>query len=388
MNASEYSTVRVTLHDDIKNDRLAAILRDLSLLIGQVQSAPVTLETGGTIVPGLGLNAVTTMLLNNEQFNQVIDAARRRIAWRKKTLLAERARVEKRQSEMAQQLHQLESAMSASPSLPAKRSRQAWALRGPQNQLSQLRAKYEQLLAQKQQSNAQAEQERQRLEAISELLTKLSNEANQLLMPDALSQPEERPSISPRESLPTPGMYWQKNNLSHAQRQFASRHPHQPKKHDEQVPSHPPTRHRKSASYGRGYESLKQISETVANALQDISVLIGQPQQRPVTLVTGGQIVPGLGLVNDAANLATRAKDMGQGVFKVMVLGEFKRGKSTLLNAILGQKILPAKATPATAIITVLVYGGGEEVMVYEAGQETPRNLSWQAFKSNFQLTK
>jgi hypothetical protein len=37
--------------------------------------------------------------------------------------------------------------------------------------------------------------------------------------------------------------------------------------------------------------------------------------------------------------------------FKVIVLGEFKRGKSTFINALLGEEILPAFATPCTAVI-------------------------------------
>jgi GTPase SAR1 family protein len=38
--------------------------------------------------------------------------------------------------------------------------------------------------------------------------------------------------------------------------------------------------------------------------------------------------------------------------FKVLIMGEFKRGKSTVINAMLGQEILPAFATPTTAIIS------------------------------------
>jgi ribosome biogenesis GTPase A len=40
--------------------------------------------------------------------------------------------------------------------------------------------------------------------------------------------------------------------------------------------------------------------------------------------------------------------------FRVMVVGEFKRGKSTLINAMLGMDVLPAYARPATAVLTEL----------------------------------
>lgn len=43
--------------------------------------------------------------------------------------------------------------------------------------------------------------------------------------------------------------------------------------------------------------------------------------------------------------------------YKVAVMGEFKRGKSSLINALLGAKILPADATPTTATINRITYG-------------------------------
>lgn len=137
-----------------------------------------------------------------------------------------------------------------------------------------------------------------------------------------------------------------------------------------------------------GYSSAKQKSETIAAALRDIACLIGAPQDKTVTLETGGEIVPGLGLVGDAADLSRRARDMEQGIFKVLVLGEFKNGKSTLLNATLGSKVLPAKVTPATAIITTLVYGERKEVAIYEADKNEPRLVSWEDFIAEFKLSR
>jgi hypothetical protein len=43
--------------------------------------------------------------------------------------------------------------------------------------------------------------------------------------------------------------------------------------------------------------------------------------------------------------------------FRVAVVGEFKRGKSSLINALLGSVILPADVTPATATINRITYG-------------------------------
>jgi GTPase SAR1 family protein len=136
------------------------------------------------------------------------------------------------------------------------------------------------------------------------------------------------------------------------------------------------------------FSSAKQRTDTVAAALRDLARLIGEPQEQPIELECGGSLVPGLGMTNDAADLNRRARDIDQGVFKLLVLGEFKNGKSTLLNSMLGSKVLPAKVTPATAIITILVNGESKDVAVYETDSDQPRRLSWEDFNAEFKLSK
>lgn len=50
--------------------------------------------------------------------------------------------------------------------------------------------------------------------------------------------------------------------------------------------------------------------------------------------------------------------------FRVAVVGEFKRGKSSLINALLGSVILPADVTPATATINRITYGTSPGITV------------------------
>lgn len=50
--------------------------------------------------------------------------------------------------------------------------------------------------------------------------------------------------------------------------------------------------------------------------------------------------------------------------FRVAVVGEFKRGKSSLINALLGSAILPADVTPATATINRITYGATPGITV------------------------
>jgi GTPase SAR1 family protein len=47
---------------------------------------------------------------------------------------------------------------------------------------------------------------------------------------------------------------------------------------------------------------------------------------------------------------------LAQGRLHLAVLGQFKRGKSTFLNAILGEEVLPASVVPLTAIPTFIYH--------------------------------
>jgi GTP-binding protein EngB required for normal cell division len=60
------------------------------------------------------------------------------------------------------------------------------------------------------------------------------------------------------------------------------------------------------------------------------------------------------GLVHDATE---RAERLAQGRFFVACVGQFKRGKSTLLNALLDRSLLPTGVVPITTAVTVLRYG-------------------------------
>lgn len=50
--------------------------------------------------------------------------------------------------------------------------------------------------------------------------------------------------------------------------------------------------------------------------------------------------------------------------FNLVVLGQFKRGKTTFVNALLGEDLLPTAVVPLTSIITALRYGDKREIQV------------------------
>jgi len=59
---------------------------------------------------------------------------------------------------------------------------------------------------------------------------------------------------------------------------------------------------------------------------------------------------------------------LAQDRFNLAVVGQFKRGKSSLMNAIIGRPLLPTGLLPLTSAITTLCYGPQEKVILKRAG--------------------
>lgn len=82
------------------------------------------------------------------------------------------------------------------------------------------------------------------------------------------------------------------------------------------------------------------------------------------------------------SGLSTRTAD---GQFVVLLLGCFSAGKSTLVNALLGEPVLPVKVNPCTAVLTEVTHGSTPAVEIeHHDGSTTP--LTPEAFAARFQL--
>lgn len=88
-------------------------------------------------------------------------------------------------------------------------------------------------------------------------------------------------------------------------------------------------------------------------------------------------------LVDHLRQAGERAR---QGRFVVLLIGNFSSGKSTLLNALLGQPVLPVKVNPCTAILTELVHGETPAVQVHFADDRPVEALTPDAFLERYQL--
>jgi len=68
-------------------------------------------------------------------------------------------------------------------------------------------------------------------------------------------------------------------------------------------------------------------------------------------------LAAGLGLSDLARQVHEARTRIEQHRFTIAVVGEFKRGKSTFINALLGQEILPADVAPTSATLNRVTYG-------------------------------
>ncbi|MBW4456947.1 MAG: dynamin family protein [Nostoc indistinguendum CM1-VF10] len=69
--------------------------------------------------------------------------------------------------------------------------------------------------------------------------------------------------------------------------------------------------------------------------------------------------------------VSTFRKSLQLKQFRLAVIGEFSQGKSTLLNALLGEEIQPTREIPCTATVTILKYGMQKRIVCrYKDGSE------------------
>ncbi len=104
----------------------------------------------------------------------------------------------------------------------------------------------------------------------------------------------------------------------------------------------------------------------------------GLPDETPVSidgssrLLRLGKLAQELGAEPVAGEALELAARISEGRFYVACVGQFKRGKSTLLNALVGQTVVPTGFVPVTAVPTVIRFGGEPRARV------RMRDGSWQ----------
>src|SRR4028119_286284 len=133
-------------------------------------------------------------------------------------------------------------------------------------------------------------------------------------------------------------------------------------------------------SFLKDLERVAQVRAEVATSLRRIAETLTKAEAEAKH--TSGL----LGLETQIEDINVASKNLRQGVFRLLVLGDMKRGKSTFLNALIGENLLPSDVNPCTAILTVLRYGNEKRVKVHFSDGKPPEKLDFKEFKQKYTI--
>ncbi|MBD2095014.1 dynamin family protein [Trichocoleus sp. FACHB-591] len=127
-------------------------------------------------------------------------------------------------------------------------------------------------------------------------------------------------------------------------------------------------------------DRVARVRHQMAQHLDNISGALSRAE------VESSQASGKLELDGEIQDLNLTSQNLRQGVFRLLVLGDIKRGKSTLLNALIGENLLPSDVSPCTALLTVLRYGPEKQVTVYFKGDRPPERLDFTSFRQKYTI--
>ncbi|MEA5616990.1 dynamin family protein [Cronbergia sp. UHCC 0137] len=140
-------------------------------------------------------------------------------------------------------------------------------------------------------------------------------------------------------------------------------------------------------SYQVGTDRFINDLERVAQVRSEISVCLRAIADTINQAELDGDTSSGkLSLARDIEDITVASKNLSQGVFRLLVLGDMKRGKSTFLNALIGENLLPSDVNPCTAVLTILRYGAEKKVTVHFNDGKNPQPLDFQSFKYKYTI--
>lgn len=130
-----------------------------------------------------------------------------------------------------------------------------------------------------------------------------------------------------------------------------------------------------------------QDLERITQVRSQISVYLSQIAETLDKAEIAGDSSSGkLSLERDIEDITLASKNLKKGVFRLLVLGDMKRGKSTFLNALIGENLLPSDVNPCTAVLTVLRYGIEKKVTIHFNDGKNPQPLDFQSFKYRYTI--
>lgn len=107
------------------------------------------------------------------------------------------------------------------------------------------------------------------------------------------------------------------------------------------------------------------MADNNINNYTDYSWFKEQKNELVKMLHESSEVIDSLSMAQFARNLADIGHKVNNDTFKIQVVGDFKNGKSTFINALLGEDILPAYAVPCTAVINEVKYGEEKRAVLH-----------------------
>lgn len=126
--------------------------------------------------------------------------------------------------------------------------------------------------------------------------------------------------------------------------------------------------------------------DRVARIRQSIATHLGKMAATLTAAEAAEQTSGQLGLESEMADLSAASQNLRQGVFRLLVLGDMKRGKSTFLNALMGENLLPSDVNPCTALLTILRYGPEKRVTVHFNDGKPAEQIDFASFKQRYTI--
>lgn len=133
--------------------------------------------------------------------------------------------------------------------------------------------------------------------------------------------------------------------------------------------------HRNSAFSHKDLEKFKRVRQQLTQLCEQLFQIIQDGNDRSLL---DRSLIKELGKVSQ--------KIQSQ-IFRIAVIGEFSKGKSTLLNAILGEEIQPVRVIPCSGTVTVLKYGRQRRVVCrYKNGRE--EEIPFEQYQAKASISK
>jgi GTPase SAR1 family protein len=136
----------------------------------------------------------------------------------------------------------------------------------------------------------------------------------------------------------------------------------------------------KNTNFLDDLDRFAQVRQAIARTIDHLVYSLCSAESK-------GEALSGkLGLDREIDDLNRSSLNLKDGVFRLMVLGDMKRGKSTFLNALIGENLLPSDVNPCTALLTILRYGQEKKVTVYFNNGTAPEQLEFADFKTRYTI--